>query len=305
MNSLEGQTLGFVGLGLMGRPMCLNLSQAGARMIVHNRSRGVIDEIRGPGIEAAGSPAEVARCAPTIVLMLTDTKAVEQVLFGADGLVEGLQPGSLVIDMGTTAVTTTREIAARLRRHEVGFIDAPVSGGQIGAVAGTLAIMAGGEPETIERAQPLFEVLGSSFTHVGGPGAGQVAKAANQVIVGLNIGAVAEAIALVESAGVDPAKVRQALMGGFAASRILEVHGQRMIERTFEPGAKITTQVKDLEQAIELGSLLGQRLPATELSLSLYRSLVDRGQGGLDHSALIKALQDEDANLPDPSTGPC
>jgi 3-hydroxyisobutyrate dehydrogenase-like beta-hydroxyacid dehydrogenase len=305
MNSLEGQTLGFVGLGLMGRPMCLNLSQAGARMIVHNRSRGVIDEIRGPGIEAAGSPAEVARCAPTIVLMLTDTKAVEQVLFGADGLVEGLQPGSLVIDMGTTAVTTTREIAARLRRHEVGFIDAPVSGGQIGAVAGTLAIMAGGEPETIERAQPLFEVLGSSFTHVGGPGAGQVAKAANQVIVGLNIGAVAEAIALVESAGVDPAKVRQALMGGFAASRILEVHGQRMIERAFEPGAKITTQVKDLEQAIELGSLLGQRLPATELSLSLYRSLVDRGQGGLDHSALIKALQDEDANLPNPSTGPC
>lgn len=305
MNSLEGQTLGFVGLGLMGRPMCLNLSQAGARMIVHNRSRGVIDEIRGPGIEAADSPAEVARCAPTVVLMLTDTKAVEQVLFGADGLVEGLQPGSLVIDMGTTAVTTTREIAARLRRHEVGFIDAPVSGGQIGAVAGTLAIMAGGEPETIERAQPLFEVLGSSFTHVGGPGAGQVAKAANQVIVGLNIGAVAEAIALVESAGVDPAKVRQALMGGFAASRILEVHGQRMIERAFEPGAKITTQVKDLEQAIELGSLLGQRLPATELSLSLYRSLVDRGQGGLDHSALIKALQDEDANLPNPSTGPC
>ena len=305
MNSLEGQTLGFVGLGLMGRPMCLNLSQAGARMIVHNRSRGVIDEIRGPRIQAADSPAEVARSAPTVVLMLTDTKAVEQVLFGPDGLVEGLRPGSLVIDMGTTAVTTTREIAKRLGRQDVGFIDAPVSGGQIGAVAGTLAIMAGGEAQTIERAQPLFEVLGSSFTHVGDPGAGQVAKAANQVIVGLNIGAVAEAIALVESAGVDPAKVRQALMGGFAASRILEVHGQRMIERAFDPGAKVTTQVKDLEQAIELGSLLGQRLPATELSLSLYRSLVDRGQGGLDHSALIKALQDEDANLANPSTDPC
>ena len=305
MKSLEGQTLGFVGLGLMGRPMCLNLSQAGARMIVHNRSREVIDEIRGPRIQAADSPAEVARSAPTVVLMLTDTKAVEQVLFGPDGLVEGLQPGSLVIDMGTTAVTTTREIASRLGRQDVGFIDAPVSGGQIGAVAGTLAIMAGGEAQTIERAQPLFEVLGSSFTHVGDPGAGQVAKAANQVIVGLNIGAVAEAIALVESAGVDPGKVRQALMGGFAASRILEVHGQRMIERAFDPGAKITTQVKDLEQAIELGSLLGQRLPATELSLSLYRSLVDRGQGGLDHSALIKALQDEDANLANPSTDPC
>ena len=291
MSSLEGQTLGFIGLGLMGRPMCLNLSQAGAHMIVHNRSRGVIDEIRGPGIEAAESPAEVARSAPIMVLMLTDTKAVEQVLFGPDGLVEGLQPGSLVIDMGTTAVTNTRKIAAQLAANDIAFVDAPVSGGQIGAVAGTLAIMAGGEPDSIVRARPLFEVLGASFTHIGDPGSGQVAKAANQVIVGLNIGAVAEALALVESAGVDPAKVRQALMGGFAASRILEVHGQRMIERRFEPGAKITTQCKDLQQAIELGSEYGQRLPATELNLSLYRSLVEHGQGGLDHSALIKALQ--------------
>lgn len=293
MKTLAGQTLGFIGLGLMGRPMCLNLQQAGAHMIVHNRSRDVIEEIQGTDIIAAGSPAEVARSAQTVVLMLTDTKAVEKVLFADQGLAQSLSPGALVIDMGTTAVTATREIAAGLKQQGVGFIDAPVSGGQIGAVAGTLAIMAGGDPETITRAQPLFEVLGSSFTHVGGPGAGQVAKAANQIIVGLNIGAVAEAIALVESAGVDPAKVRQALMGGFAASRILEVHGQRMIEQTFEPGAKITTQCKDLEQAIELGSLLGQRLPATELSLSLYRSLVDRGQGGLDHSALIKALQDQ------------
>ncbi len=293
MKSLEGQTLGFIGLGLMGRPMCLNLRQAGAHMIVHNRSRAVIDEIRGPGIEAAGSPAEVARAARTIVLMLTDTTAVEQVLFGPDGLVEGLQPGSLVIDMGTTAVATTREIATRLARDDIGFIDAPVSGGQIGAVAGTLTIMAGGEPESIARASSLFEVLGAAFTHIGGPGAGQVAKAANQVIVGLNIGAVAEALALVESAGVDPAKVRQALMGGFAASRILEVHGQRMIERRFEPGAKITTQCKDLQQALELGSQYGQKLPAAELNLALFQSLVDRGQGGLDHSALIKALQEE------------
>ena len=293
MKTLAGHTLGFIGLGLMGRPMCLNLHKAGAHMIVHNRSRGVVEQIQGTDIIAAGSPAEVARSARTIILMLTDTKAVEKVLFADQGLTQSLSPGSLVIDMGTTAVTATREIAARLHRKDIGFIDAPVSGGQIGAVAGSLSIMAGGDPETITRAQPLFEVLGSSFTHVGDPGAGQVAKAANQVIVGLNIGAVAEAIALVESAGVDPAKVRQALMGGFAASRILEVHGQRMIDRAFEPGAKITTQCKDLEQAIELGSLLGQRLPATELNLSLYRSLVDRGQGGLDHSALIKALQDE------------
>ena len=290
MKSLEGQTLGFIGLGLMGRPMCLNLRRAGAKMIVHNRSRGVIDEIQGPGIEAAGSAAGVARAARTIVLMLTDTVAVEQVLFGPAGLVEALQPGSLVIDMGTTAVAATREIATRLAADGIAFVDAPVSGGQIGAVAGTLTIMAGGEPESITRARDLFEVLGASFTHIGGPGSGQVAKAANQVIVGLNIGAVAEALALVESAGVDPARVRQALMGGFAASRILEVHGQRMIERKFEPGAKITTQCKDLQQAVELESQYGQRLPATELNLALFQSLVERGQGGLDHSALIKAL---------------
>ena len=291
MNSLAEHTLGFIGLGLMGRPMCLNLRQAGAHMIVHNRSRGVIDEIRGPGVEAADSPAGVARSASTVVLMLTDTQAVKQVMFGATGLIEGLQPGSLVIDMGTTAVSTTREIAAQLAVRDIAFVDAPVSGGQIGAIAGTLAIMAGGEADAIVRASPLFEVLGASFTHIGGPGAGQVAKAANQVIVGLNIGAVAEALALAESAGADPAKVRQALMGGFAASRILEVHGQRMIDHRFEPGAKITTQCKDLQQALDLGSQYGQELPATALNLSLFNSLVERGQGGLDHSALIKALQ--------------
>jgi 3-hydroxyisobutyrate dehydrogenase-like beta-hydroxyacid dehydrogenase len=205
---------------------------------------------------------------------------------------EGLQEGSLVVDMGTTAVANTREAATRLNLTGSDYVDAPVSGGEIGAIEGKLTIMAGGEPDAIERARPVFEVLGSSFTHIGCSGSGQVAKAANQIIVGLNIGAVAEALSLVESAGVDPAKVRQALMGGFAASRILEVHGQRMIDRDFKPGAKVTTQCKDLKQAIELGALNHQSLPATELNLSLYQSLVDRGQGELDHSALIKALRD-------------
>jgi len=296
MSTLDGYTLGFIGLGLMGRPMCLNLHRAGARMVVHNRSQGVIDEIEQVGITPAKTPAEVARSTDIIILMLTDTPAVENVLFAQHGLIETLQQGSLVIDMGTTAVATTRAAAARLQDHAgCDYVDAPVSGGEIGAIEARLTIMAGGSQDAIGRARPVFEALGSSFTHVGDSGAGQVAKAANQVIVGLNIGAVAEALALVESAGVDPTKVRQALMGGFAASRILEVHGQRMIDEQFKPGAKVTTQCKDLRQAIELGALNGQALPATELNLSLYESLVERGQGGLDHSALIKALKADTA----------
>jgi 2-hydroxy-3-oxopropionate reductase len=292
MKTLDGVTLGFIGLGLMGRPMCLNLHRAGAHLIVHNRSRRVLDELERPGIVPARTPADVARSAQIIILMLTDTPAVENVLYATDGLMEGLQEGSLVVDMGTTAVANTREAATRLNLTGSDYVDAPVSGGEIGAIEGKLTIMAGGEPDAIERARPVFEVLGSSFTHIGCSGSGQVAKAANQIIVGLNIGAVAEALSLAESAGVDPAKVRQALMGGFAASRILEVHGQRMIDRDFKPGAKVTTQCKDLKQAIELGALNHQSLPATELNLSLYQSLVDRGQGELDHSALIKALRD-------------
>ena len=289
--TLEGYTLGFVGLGLMGRPMCLNLHRAGARMFVHNRSPGVAEQIRRPGIVPAATPAEVARAAGVILVMVSDTPAVEQVLFGANGLIDGLQEGSLVIDMGTTAVVATREFAARIRQAGASYIDAPVSGGEIGAIDGTLSIMAGGEPGTMARARPVFDVLGAAFTHVGGVGAGQVAKAANQVIVGLNIGAVAEALALAESAGVDPAKVRDALMGGFAASRVLEVHGKRMIDNDFMPGAKATTQQKDLEQAIELGKKYNQTLPATELNLSLYKSLIKNGHGDLDHSALIKVLR--------------
>ena len=291
MKPLEGHTLGFIGLGLMGRPMCLNLHRAGARMIVHNRTASVARELARPGIEPVATPAEVGRSADIVLVMVSDTPAVEQVLFGEKGLIEGLREGALVIDMGTTAVVPTREFAGRLRNAGVDYIDAPVSGGQIGAVDGTLTIMAGGDPGPMERARPIFEVLGRSLTHVGGVGAGQVAKAANQVIVGLNIGAVAEALALVESAGVDPARVREALMGGFAASRILEVHGRRMIEGQFEPGGKITTQHKDLRQALELGEIYGQDLPATRLSMALYQGLIDEGYGGLDHSALIKALR--------------
>jgi 3-hydroxyisobutyrate dehydrogenase-like beta-hydroxyacid dehydrogenase len=225
------------------------------------------------------------------VLMLADTAAVEQVVFGTNGLAEGLAPGKLLIDMGTTAVLPTRDFAARLAELGVDYINAPVSGGEIGAIDASLTIMAGGSEAAIARAQPLFSVLGKRFTHVGSVSAGQVAKAANQIIVGLNIGAVAEALALVEAAGVDPAKVRRALLGGFAGSRVLEVHGQRMIDGRFEPGARITTQYKDMQQAVELGAALQQPLPATELGRAMYAEMIGHGEGDLDHSALIRLLR--------------
>ncbi len=291
---LRGQRIGFAGLGLMGRPMCLHLLAAGADLGVWNRSRRVADGLRRPGMQVCDNPRGLAARSDIVVLMLADTAAVEQVLFGAEGLAAGLQPGSLVIDMGSSAVQATREFARRLGEAGVDYVDAPVSGGEIGAIEASLTIMAGGATAAIERARPLFGVLGRQFTHIGDVGAGQVAKSANQIIVGLTIGAVAEALALVEAAGVDPAPVRQALLGGFAGSRILEVHGQRMIDGTFEPGAKATIQHKDMRQACELGAALGQDLPATQLGRDLYERLIAQGDGELDHSALIRVLRPDD-----------
>ena len=291
MGTLSGITIGFIGLGLMGRPMSLNLHRAGAELVIYNRSRGVVDELVGVGIEAAASPKDVAERAPIIVLIVSDTPAVERVLFGDDGVAHGLQTGAIVIDMGTTAVTTTRNFAQQIKAKGAHYVDAPVSGGQVGAEAATLAIMVGASEDAFARAKPIFKVLGKNITHVGEVGAGQVAKAANQIIVGLTIGAVAEALALAKRAGVDPGKVRQALAGGFAASRILEVHGLRMVDQTFDPGGKATTQRKDLAQALELAQELGMELPATTLYRDLYDKLIEMGGGELDHSALIKVLE--------------
>ncbi len=290
MTSLQGRKIGFIGLGLMGKPMALNLKAAGAEMIVHNRSQGVIEELAGEGMTPARTAADVTGQADTVILMLPDTPAVEKVLLGPDGAVSGLGPGGLIIDMGTTKVMATRTFAKDVETAGGDYIDAPVSGGTIGAEGGSLTIMAGGSGEAMKRASPLFDVLGKSTTHVGAVGTGQVAKAANQVIVGLNIGAVAEALTLAKKAGADPARVRDALAGGFADSRILEVHGLRMIEDTFEPGGKCTTQRKDMSQAIELADELGFELPATALNMALYDKVIEAGHGDLDHSALIKAI---------------
>lgn len=291
MRTLSATTIGFIGLGLMGRPMSLNLKRAGAQLVIFNRNRRVVDELAALGMTSADSPRALARQAPIVLIMVADTPAVEQVLLGENGVVHGVQKGGLVIDMGTTEVMATRSFAERIRAQSVEYLDAPVSGGTVGAEAGSLAIMVGGSEAAFARARPIFEALGENITHVGDVGAGQVAKAANQIIVGLNIGAVAEALTLAKRAGADPARVRKALAGGFAASRILEVHGKRMIEDSFKPGGKVTTQRKDLAQALELAKQLGVELPATALNLRLYERLIEQGGGELDHSALIKVLE--------------
>ncbi len=290
MTVQNNQSVGFVGLGLMGLPMCINLIKAGLDVVATTRQPEPLQKILEAGAKTASNPRAVAEQAAIVVIMVADTNAVEAVLTGETGILAGVGPDSLIIDMGTTAVMATRGFAAMAAAAGGAYVDAPVSGGTLGAEAGSLTIMAGGEDAAIERARPVLEILGSRLTHVGPVGTGQVAKAANQVIVGLNIGAVAEALMLAAHAGADPARVRQALAGGFADSRILEVHGQRMIDKTFAPGGKVVTQRKDLVQALELAAELGIEMPATRLNKDLYERMIEAGDGGLDHSALIKIL---------------
>ena len=295
MNDFAGNTIGFIGLGLMGAPMCRNLMKAGGQLVVTNRSEAPRRQMQEEGATAVDSPAAVAAQADTIVLMVADTLAVEAVLSGRPGgVLETLRPGTLLIDMGTTSMVATKGFAEAVEKRGGFYVDAPVSGGTIGAMAGNLTIMAGGSGAAFGKALPVLKVLGERITHVGGTGAGQVAKAANQVIVGLNIGAVAEALALARAAGVDPGKVREALKGGFADSRILEVHGKRMVEGDFTPGAKSTTQRKDMVQALDLADGLKLEMPATALSKKLYDRLISSGGADLDHAALFKIIDKPD-----------
>jgi 3-hydroxyisobutyrate dehydrogenase-like beta-hydroxyacid dehydrogenase len=294
MGKLKGWNIGFIGLGLMGKPMAQNLFTAGANMVIHNRSQTVVDELTSVGMSPSSTPCDVAIRSDVILLMLTNTPAVETVLNGADGVLMGLSEGDIVIDMGTTKVQSTHEFSYAVHAKGATYIDAPVSGGTMGATNQTLIIMAGGTETAIECAKPIFDVLGSKLTHVGDVGSGQIAKAANQMIVGLNIGAVAEALTLAKKAGAEPALVRQAIQGGFADSTILEVHGQRMIDNKFIAGAHSTTQRKDMSQAIELAQSLGLKLPATLLNRDLYDQMIEAGHGKLDHSALIKAIDLDD-----------
>jgi 2-hydroxy-3-oxopropionate reductase len=282
--------IGFIGLGIMGRPMALNLKNAGHELIVPDRS-SLADEIRSGATVVATSKA-VAAGSEVLILMVPDTPDVESVLFGQNGAAEGLRKGALVIDMSSISPIETKDYAKRIKEKGCEYLDAPVSGGEIGAKQGTLTIMVGGADAAFARAKPLFEVMGKNITHVGSePGAGQICKVANQIIVALNIQAVSEALVFASKAGADPAKVRQALMGGFASSRILDVHAERMLNGTFNPGFKIKLHQKDLNLALSSAKALSLSLPNTAVTQQMLSSCIAHGGAELDHSALILAIE--------------
>jgi 2-hydroxy-3-oxopropionate reductase len=285
--------VGFIGLGIMGTPMALHLVDAGHQLFVHTRSR-VPEAIAATSARKCASPAEVARQSEIVFTMLPDTPDVEAVLFGADGVAEGLQGGGarkVVVDMSSISPMATKAFAEKIRALGADYIDAPVSGGEVGAKAASLTIMCGGDPAVFEKVRPLFEKMGKNITLVGGNGDGQTTKVANQIIVALNIAAVGEALVFASRAGADPAKVRQALMGGFASSRILEVHGERMIKRTFAPGFRIRLHQKDLGLALQGARELGVALPQTANAAQLMQACAANGMADLDHSALVRALE--------------
>lgn len=286
-----GETrIAFVGLGIMGEPMARNLLAAGFAVTAHNRSQPAMDRLREAGAATAASPAEAARDADVTLLMLPDAPDVRAVVLGENGVATTARPGSLVIDMSTISAGVTRELAAHLDQRGVRMLDAPVSGGQQGAVDAALTIMVGGAEDDFQRAQPVFSALGTTVTHIGGTGAGQLAKTANQIVVAGTIQAVAEALTLVQRSGADAARVREALLGGLAGSRILQVHGQRMLDGAFEPGFKARLHHKDLRIALEAGAEAGVPLATTALVHQLLGSLIASGQGDADHSALATVV---------------
>ncbi len=282
--------LGFVGLGIMGRPMALNLMKGGHRLHLFSRS-GVPEELVRAGGSACASGREVAQRAEVVFSMVPDTPDVERVLFGPNGVAAGLSAGKAFVDMSSISPIATRELAARVNALGAEYVDAPVSGGDVGARAAALTIMVGASEAAFARVSPLLELLGKNVTHVGPVGAGQTAKVANQIVVALTIEAVGEALLFAAKAGVDPAKVRQALLGGFASSRVLEVHGQRMIERNFEPGARVELHQKDLENAIQGARAMGLALPGTANAQQLFNAVKAMGGARWDHSAMVKALE--------------
>jgi 2-hydroxy-3-oxopropionate reductase len=281
--------IGFIGLGIMGRPMAGHLKAAGHTVSVVER-KSLTAEDRAAFTVLADAQA-VAAAAEVIITMVPDTPDVEAVLFGARGVAAGLTPGKLVIDMSSISPTATKDFAARIQALGCDYVDAPVSGGEVGAKNAALTIMVGGSEEAFARAKPLFEVMGKNITLVGPNGAGQTTKVANQIIVALTIEAVGEALVFASKAGADPAKVRQALMGGLATSRILELHGERMIKRTFAPGFRIELHQKDLALALQAGRELGVALPNTASTAQLFAACAALGGKAWDHSGLVKALE--------------
>ena len=286
----SGQKVGFIGLGIMGTPMALNLIRAGHQLFVSSRGK-IPAGLAEQGATVCTNATEVAKRADMIITMVPDTPHVQDVLFGETGVAKCLSAGKTVVDMSSISPMATKQFALQINALGCDYLDAPVSGGEVGAKAGSLTIMVGGPEAAFERVKPLFEAMGKNITLVGGNGDGQTTKVANQIIVALNIEAVAEALLFASKAGADPAKVRQALMGGFAASRILEVHGERMVKRTFNPGFRIELHQKDLNLALQGARELGVSLPHTASAAQLMQSCAAHGFAGLDHSALCRSLE--------------
>ncbi len=286
----QSLNVGFVGLGIMGAPMCGHLINAGHQVFVTTRSK-VPESIAQTKAVICKTPQEVAENADIIITMVPDTPDVEKVLFGDHGIAKGISKGKVVVDMSSISPITTKEFAQKINALGAEYLDAPVSGGEVGAKNAALTIMVGGSEATFDRVKPLFELMGKNITLVGGNGDGQTAKVANQIIVALNIEAVSEALLFAAKAGADPAKVRQALMGGFAASRILEVHGERMINRTFNPGFRIELHQKDLNLALQSARAMGVSLPNTATAQELFNACAAHGGKAWDHSAMVRALE--------------
>ncbi|OLO10483.1 2-hydroxy-3-oxopropionate reductase [Chromohalobacter japonicus] len=283
--------IGFIGLGIMGRPMAGHLLDAGHELVTVKRDKPLVSELADMGMRELDSPAAVAEASEVIITMVPDTSDVEQVLFGEQGVIEGLQPGTLVIDMSSIAPLVTQQFSKRI--HEAGgvYVDAPVSGGEGGAINAALTIMVGATEEGFARAKPLLEIMGKTITHIGGHGDGQTCKVANQIVVALTIEAVSEGLLFASRAGADVAKVRESLLGGLAQSKILDVHGERMIQRTFDPGFKIRLHQKDLNLALEGARSLNLALPGTANVQQLFQACAAHDGGDWDHAGLVRALE--------------
>ena len=285
------KTLGFIGLGLMGKPMAKNLMKGGYGLVVHDVNRMPVKELVAGGAKEAFSPQEVAQAAEVVFTSLPDDQAVEEVILGQDGLGEGMKKGSILVETSTISPLMVKKAAAQLNEKGGEMLDAPLSGGEVGAQQATLSIMVGGKAEALERVLPALQKLGKNITHVGEQGAGQIAKAANQIIVGLTVEAVSEALIFAKKAGADPAKVRKAMLGGFAQSRILEEHGQRMLDRNFKPGAKAVILQKDLGIVLSVAKEKGIYLPGTMTVMDLWNAVEAHGLLQEDITAMLKVLE--------------
>jgi len=283
--------IGFIGLGIMGKPMAEHLIAAGHTVRVYDHHNVPVKELSEKGAVACSSSAEVAEKADIIIIIVPDTPDVEMVLFGPKGVAETVRKGSIVVDMSSISPIATKEFAEKLAAKGVEMLDAPVSGGQVGAENATLSIMVGGKADVFAKIKPYFELMGKNIVHIGHSGDGQTCKVANQIVVALTIEAVGEALLLAAKAGADPAKVREALLGGFAQSRILDLHGQRMISRSFKPGFRIRLHQKDLNLALQTARSLGLSLPNTATAQELFNAVAAQGGTDLDHSAMVLALE--------------